>query len=451
MTSKRNEPPANQAYVWVYLPGDVHPTLCGRFNNEKTAAGGVGKFVYAKSYLALTHARPIDPVMLPLRAGEHPTTAQLGFFGVFVDASPDDWGRGVIDLMYGKPESPVGYLLRSQGDRVGNLDFSEAPEVPPVQRALPGRDVLKAAVGVLAGIERGRKEDPSLENWVRPNTAMGGARPKLTIADEAFQWLAKFPSRHDDPEVPVARLEHAMHALARRCGIDTVDSEIVTIDGAELLLVKRFDRTAVKNEDGATAWSRDAFVSARTVLRSSGVNENSYTGSYPGLARDLTRWSAKPLADKHELFGRMVFNCVVSNTDDHDRNHGFVADEMGDGFRLSGAYDMVPRIPTTQRRVQAMRVGDDAEPTRDNILSECASFDLSHAQAAEIHDSIQATVRQNWRQCFAQSGLSEAAIEKFSSCFPPTLKQVISRVARSGLADAEEAEGSQREGRTSGG
>ncbi|MDM0078163.1 HipA domain-containing protein [Variovorax sp. J2P1-59] len=406
--------------MWVYLPGDTQPTLCGRFNNDKTSAGGVGKFVYAKSYLGQSHARSIDPVLLPLRDGEHSTTAQLGFFGVFADASPDDWGRGVIDLLYGKPESPVGYLLRSQGDRVGNLDFSAGTDIPPAQRDLPGRDVLRAAVGVLAGIERGRKEDPSLENWVRPNTAMGGARPKLTIADNAFQWLAKFPSRHDDPGVPVARLEHAMHALARHCGIATVDSELVTVDGADVLLVKRFDRTAVEKEDGLTAWSRDAFVSARTVLRSSGVNENSYTGSYPGLARDLTRWSAKPLADKHELFRRMVFNCVVSNTDDHDRNHGFVADEMGVGFRMSGAYDMVPRIPTTQLRVQAMRVGNDAQPTRDNILSECSSFDLSHAEAAEIYDSIQATVRQDWRQCFAQSGLSEAAMEKFSSCFPPT-------------------------------
>lgn len=418
MTSERGHPPSNQAYVWVYLPGDTHPTLCGRFRNDKTAAGGVGKFVYARSYLDRSCARSIDPVLLPLRDGEYATTAQLGFFGVFVDASPDDWGRGVIDLMFGVPESPLGYLLRSQGDKVGNLDFSEAPDVPPVQRDLPGRDVLKAAVAVLAGIERGRKEDPSLENWVRPNTAMGGARPKLTIADDTFQWLAKFPSRHDDPEVPVARLEHALHALARICGIDAVDSELFTVDGAELLLVKRFDRTAVKEEAAPTTWRRDAFVSARTVLRSSGVNENAYTGSYPGLARDLTRWSAKPLADKRELFGRMVFNCVVSNTDDHDRNHGFVADERGEGFRLSGAYDMVPRVPTTQRRLQAMRVGDDAQPTRDNILSECASFDLSKAQAAEIHDRIETTVRQNWRQCLAQSGLSETAMAKLSRCFP---------------------------------
>jgi serine/threonine-protein kinase HipA len=412
-----SEQPPNQAFVWVFLPGEIEPTLCGRFVNEETPVAGVGTFVYARSYLAHAHALPLDPVMLPLRTGAHRTTAQGGFFGVFINAAPDDWGRAVINLMHGKPKSPVGYLLRSLGDRVGNLDFSEAPDAAPTQRDIPGRDVLKPAVAVLDGIERGRQEDPALTAWIRPNTAMGGTRPKLTIADGKHQWLAKFPSRKDDPNVPVARLEHAMHALARKCGIETVDSEIVSVEGSDLLLVRRFDRMLIRRAGRAAGWSRDAFVSARTVLDSSPTNTYSFEGSYPGLARDLTRWSANPVADKHELFRRMVFNCLVSNTDDHDRNHGFLADELGAGYRMSPAYDMVPRIPTTARRFQAMQVGDNAEPTRDNILSHCASFDLSPGAAGAIHDEMLMTVRQNWRSCFDQSGLNEEAMEKYAACF----------------------------------
>ncbi|CAN7706404.1 HipA domain-containing protein [Variovorax sp. LjRoot84] len=440
----------NQAFVWVYLPGDTEPTVCGRFTNERTAAGMVGKFVYARSYLALEHKRAIDPITLPLSPREYSTTAQLGFFGVFVDASPDSWGRGVIDLLYGKPDSPVGYLLRSQDDRVGNLGFSESSDRPPLQRTLPSRDVLPSAVGVLAGIEKGLKQEPALENWVRPNTAMGGARPKLTIADDKYQWIAKFPSRVDDPEVPVARLEHATHELAKLCGIDTVHSEVVTVDGHDILLVRRFDRTAIAKKDGVTTWGRDAFVSARTVLYSSTVNEHSFSGSYANVARDMIRWSTKPGTDKPELFRRMVFNCLVSNVDDHERNHGFVGDDLAEGYRLSSAYDMVPRVPTTRRRVQAMIVGETAEATRDNILSNVEPFGLTPNSAAEIYDHIQSTVQQNWRKCFDQSGLDEKAMEKLASCFPPTLKEALRRAPHS-VADSDDSKGHDEGAGPSGG
>ncbi|MDN8616425.1 type II toxin-antitoxin system HipA family toxin [Variovorax ginsengisoli] len=390
----------------------------------------VGKFVYAKSYLALEHKLAIDPITLPLSPREYTTTQQLGFFGVFADSSPDSWGRGVIELMYGKPDSPVGYLLRSQDDRVGNLGFSVSAEKPPVQRPLPSREILSSAVGVLAGIERGQKEEPALEHWVRPNTAMGGARPKLTIADDNYQWIAKFPSRLDDPEVSIARLEHATHALAKLCGIDTVHSEVHSVDGHDILLVRRFDRTALKN-GGVTTWGRNAFVSARTVLYSSPVNDYSESGSYANVARDMIRWSTKPGSDKPELFRRMVFNCLVSNSDDHERNHGFVGDDLAVGYRLSSAYDMVPRVPTTRRRVQAMLVGKTAAPTRENILSNVEPYGLTPKAAAEIYDHIQTTVRQNWRKCFDQSGLDERAMDKLASCFPSTLKEALRSAPRS--------------------
>ena len=110
------------AFVWVYLPGDVQPTLCGRFSHELTAAGlGVGQFVYGRSYLANAQALPLDPFVLPLVDRHWDTTAQRGLFGVIDDACPDDWGRYVVDRQHGKQTSPVDYLLKSQQDRVGAL------------------------------------------------------------------------------------------------------------------------------------------------------------------------------------------------------------------------------------------------------------------------------------------------------------------------------------------
>lgn len=424
MTSKAARD--GQAFVWTYLPGDQQPTLCGRFRHEVTAAGEVGSFEYASSYLANKDGQPIDPFVLPLRPIEFKATKQAGFFGVFVDAAPDSWGRGVINLLYGKPASPVGYLLQSLGDRVGNLAFSASPDQVPAEAPIPGRKILPKAFAVLRGIEGGRPEDPALEHFVRPNTSMGGARPKLTVVDGGFQWIAKFPARGDDPLVSVARLEHAMHDLARQCDIDAVHSELVKIGRNDVLLVRRFDRTAVLADGQPVGWLRDAFVSARTVLASSGVT-TSFTGSYPNLARELSRWSAKPAEDKRQLFRRMVFNCLVSNSDDHDRNHGFLADEGGNGFRLSPAYDMVPRVPTTVKRVQAMVVGEDASPTRDNILSHCDAFGLVRADAQGIYEQIAGVVRARWRDSLQGSGISAKAIERLAPCFaasdPPPRRQ----------------------------
>ena len=410
----------SETYTWIFLPGDTTPTLCGRYSHEVTAAGkGVGTFVYGQSYLRRRHALALDPVLLPLVEREFTTTEQGGVFGVLLDAMPDDWGRYVIERRHGPQTFPMGYLLKSQEDRVGNLAFSPSPDKPPAIRPPVNRSLLQLARRVIAGLEDGRPVPPDLEDVIRPNTAMGGARPKFTVEDGQAQWLAKFPSRRDDPEIPIARVEAAMLELARACKINAASAEVEHVDGDDILLVRRFDRTRVGERDGQALWCRDGFVSARTVFYSDPlVQQYSYSGSYPRLALELSRWSARPASDRYELFRRMVFNCVISNTDDHDRNHGFISADDAHLFRLAPAYDLVPVRHGTRRRHQQLGVGQEGSAaTLNNVLSSVDAFGLSTEAAESIVHEMEECVLDNWRACLSRQGLEKKAADRLAGCF----------------------------------
>lgn len=407
--------------VWALLPGETVPTHCGELWQR---ADGVGRqstcFRYGASFLSTWGAFAVDPFALPLEDRAYRNADPVNaMHGALWDAGPDDWGRYVIDRQFGAQTYPIGYLLRSQEDRVGHLCFSESPDRSPALSAPLAREWLSEAWQVVTGLEAGRPVAPELAHRIRANTAMGGARPKLTVADGQAQWLAKFPSRRDDPRYSQARVEAAMLDLAAQCGLNAARAELHTIadgpagPGGDILLVRRFDRSVA----GDGGWYRDAYVSARTVL-SSDRSSLSFSGSYARLARALTRWSAKPASDKIELFRRMVFNCCVSNTDDHDRNHGLLANEEADLFRLSPAFDIVPRLHQTQRRYQAMNIGDQgAEASVENLLTSAIAFDLDVARAAQIIRDMQATVQAGWRSALQGRGVDRMAIELLSPCF----------------------------------
>lgn len=419
MTSETSD----RVFVWVFLPGDSDPTLCGAFDHTVSAGGqAAGYFVYGRSYLSLPWGLAIDPVALPLREQRFELAggSRQGVFGVIADACPDDWGRYVIDRRFGVQRFPIGYLLHSQEDRVGNLCFSTTAAQPPELGDPAPRAWLQDAWMVVNGLDAGRPIPDSLAERIKANTALGGARPKLTVADPDVQWLAKFPTRHDDPRLCLPLVEAAMLDLARCAGITAAQAVIehvqasAEVPSADILLVKRFDRSL--NASGG--WCREAYASARTLFQSDGLDEFSYTGSYSRLAIQISRWSSRPVADRVELFRRMVFNCCISNTDDHDRNHGFIASEDGLGFRLAPAFDMVPRVHGTQRRYQAMNIGDGgAETTVQNILSSADAFGLSQQDARALLEDVQAKVSAHWRQCLMERAVPESAIELLAPCF----------------------------------
>ncbi len=407
----------SDVWVWSWLPGDTRPTLAGRFRHTRLP-GGVparyrGEFVYGRTYLANPDALPLEPLHLRLVERLYETATLEGFFGPLRDAMPDDWGRYVIDREFGPQDDLTGYLLRGSGDHIGNLGFSASRDEMPPSRPLPTRDILEPARAVLQGLEEGRAIDPALRGIVQPNTNLGGARPKLTIEHEGRQWIAKYPASQDRG-APIARIERAMLVLARACGIRVANAQVVHDD---ILLVERFDRA--RSADGG--WRRDAFLSAQTVCHANvEVQAYAFSGSYPRLALEMAKFSEALAQDREELYRRMVFNCCISNTDDHERNHGFLAGDAPGRFRLSPAYDMVPRRHATVRREHALAIGADGfVATRRNLLSECATFGLQAAQAKAIVDEVEATVRAGWARTLRDEGLREDQVQAWSTCFQP--------------------------------
>jgi len=408
----------SEVWVWCWLAGDTSPTLAGRFQHGKLPGGNPpryrGEFVYGRTYLRNPNALALDPLQLRLLDRSYETATLQGFFGPLRDAMPDDWGRYVIDREFGPQDELTGYLLRGSGDHIGNLGFSDSRDRPPDVRALPGAEILEAARSVLRGLEEGRPVDPALHGIVRPNTNLGGARPKITIEHEGKQWIAKFPAR-EDRGAPVACIEGAMLRLAGACGVRAANACIVHED---ILLVERFDRARAADGSG---WRRDGFVSAQTVFHANAtVQAYAFTGSYSRLSHEMAKFS-EALADDHEqLFRRMVFNCCISNTDDHERNHGFLAGDIPGQYTLSPAYDMVPRKHATRRREHALAIGQDGfVATRRNILSDCAAFGLRPARALVIVDEIEATVQARWRRVLMDEGLSDAQANDWAGCFTP--------------------------------
>ncbi|MEI7445826.1 MAG: HipA domain-containing protein [Burkholderiales bacterium] len=254
-------------------------------------------------------------------------------------------------------------------------------------------------------------------------TASGGARPKLTVEHDGALWLAKFPSARDprsEPSVPA--LECAVLDLAQHAGLTVPRHELVRVRDRDVLLIERFDRSPIVRSDGSpveAAWARHRYASARTLLWSEPEGARySATGSYPVLATQLARWSADAEADRLELFRRVAFNCLVSNTDDHDLNLGMV--DAGGGFRLAPAFDLVPQPVTTGRQYLAMVIGaDGAAATRANLLSSAPRFGLTADDAADRLDAMVAAVGHGWRACLSGRGISDVHLERLAPRFVP--------------------------------
>ena len=225
------------------------------------------------------------------------------------------------------------------------------------------------------------------------------------MTSEAFEdqgqlWIAKL-NRTDDPWNH-ARVEHAMLLLARECGLTTAESRVTDVAGRDVLLVKRFDREP--HEDG---YRRARMLSALTLLRTGDSHQDRDRWSYVLLAEELRRVSSDPRADARELFKRMVFNALISNTDDHPRNHAIIA--PNEEWRLSPAYDLVPfPAVSVERRDLALGAGDYGRyANATNLLSQCARFLLTREDAAQIIDAMEAQVRARWYTVERTAGVSE--------------------------------------------
>jgi serine/threonine-protein kinase HipA len=399
---------ASSCYVYLQLPRSLEVVTCGRFEQR----GGVGRFAYDRSYLAHPLAVELEKFELPLGLGPFETAGLGGIFGVLRDASPDAWGRRALEYQLGHGGlSEAGILLNSPEDRAGALSFGE--NATPSAPAHPFNPVLRLDL-LLEAAARIEQDLPPLEGQARarvsPGTALGGARPKNVVEDEEGLWVAKFPSRSD--RWNNAAVEGAMLRLASECGLRASFGKRVRVAGRDVLLVRRFDRKRV--DEG---YLRHRMVSSLTVLRADENPQDRAKWSYVLLADELKRWVADPDEDLRELFSRMVFNALISNIDDHPRNHALIAE--GSEWSLSPAYDLTPSPQASTERDLAMEVGSaqHRRANRRNLLSECGRFRLSREEASHLIDTMKTTVSRRWRDVVKECGGTEADVRTIERAF----------------------------------
>jgi len=410
MTSKR----PTACFVYITLPGARAAVTVGRFVLEETPTGDpIGRFVYGRSYLANPDAVEIDPVVLKLSGETYDTVRLNGVFGSLRDAGPDYWGRRVIEKHVGITKlGELDYLLESPDDRAGALGFGETVTPPtPLRKFNQTLDLARLQETADALVRDDLPNDPNarqVQDLLLLGTSMGGARPKAVIQDQGELWIAKF-ARPDD-RWNAERVEDAMLRLARQCGIRAAESRIERVGGKDVLLVKRFDRA--RAVDGYT---RSRMISSLTVLRADDSVTARERWSYVLFVEEMRRVVSDPRGDARELFRRIVFNALISNIDDHPRNHALIAPERS--WRLSPAYDLTPAPMVSQdRRDLAMACGDQGRfANAGNILSQHARFLLEREEAEKIIAEMKEQVAKTWEETVLASGASQTDVNAIRS------------------------------------
>ncbi len=239
---------------------------------------------------------------------------------------------------------------------------------------------------------------------------MGGARPKAVIQDKKALWMAKFSRPDDRWNHP--RVEHAMLRLAQQCGVNAAESRIESVADKDVLLIKRFDREKKPN-----GYTRFRMISGLTVLRAEEAPQTRTRWSYVLLAEELRRIVSAAKDDARELFRRICFNALISNIDDHPRNHAFIAADQH--WRLSPAYDLTPSPVVSQdRRDLAMECGDQGRfANATNILSQHARFLLERDEAQKIIANMRDQVDKTWYDTATACGVSIRDAETIRGAF----------------------------------
>ena len=398
MTSKGKY---DEAYVWIWLPNETEPVVAGLLTQVDKQL----RFNYGQSYLKRKNAVSIYEPELPLQAGDIPLLEGLSMPGCIRDASPDAWGRRVlINSKLGSTGlddtgvelGELTYLLESGSDRIGALDF----QLSPTEYVTRGSDQasLEELMQSAERVEKGIPLQPDLDKALRHGSSIGGARPKALIGSVDKKFIAKFSTGRD--LYSVVKAEFIAMRLARLAGLDVASVERKKVLGKDVLLVERFDR-----EKAPHGWLRRPMVSALTLFGSDEMM--AMYASYQELAEIIRHRFADPVDTLRELYGRMVFNILCGNTDDHARNHAAFWD--GERLTLTPAYDLCPQPRTGNEASQAMLIHGK---NRMSQLSVCLTaaphflLDMDNAKRI-VQDQVQ-SIRENWMSVCEEAELMEA-------------------------------------------
>jgi serine/threonine-protein kinase HipA len=410
--------------IWVYagwaeLGGT---TLMGTLTADQVRGREVFSFSYSKEWLEKGPALVLDPD-LGLYSGPQYSRDDKPNFGLFLDSSPDRWGRVLMErreaLIAGqegrKPRTLMesDYLMGvSDRYRMGGLRFKLTEDGPFLDNndamAVPPMTSLRTLEEASLQLENENAVDsPQFARWLNllmsPGSSLGGARPKASVVDPGGQlWIAKFPSRKDDRDV--GAWEMVVNELALRSGLQVAEGKARRFtQDRHTFLTKRFDRRS----DG-----RIHFASAMTLL---GYNDgaDAMAGvSYLHIAEFIMRHGATPDADLEELWRRIVFNICVSNSDDHLRNHGFLLTPKG--WVLSPAFDINPIPSSTGLSLNISEHSNVLDLDLARAVAE--KFRVNDKKRELIIDKITKAVGR-WREVAMRLGISRSEMERMGNAF----------------------------------
>jgi len=409
--------------VWADWVGLGGPTLVGHLFATASRGGEIFSFEYDPAWLDDRHVQVLDPGLGLYPGPQYPGERQPNF-GLFLDSSPDRWGRVLMDrreAQLARTERRDERRLRESdyllgvhdGHRMGALRFRTSPGGPFLddQRrfASPPWTSLRELEQASLALEReDAAEDPDYARWLRlliaPGGSLGGARPKVSVRDpQGRLWIAKFPSRRDGEDI--GAWEAVVHELATRAGIDTVAAQVRRFGSDHhTFLARRFDR--------GQGGERLHFASAMTMLQRTDGDHASTGASYLELAEFLIGSGVDTGQDLEQLWRRIVFFVLVSNTDDHLRNHGFLMEP--DGWALAPAYDMNPEPHGAGLKLNISETDNalDLDLTREVA----PWFRVTERRAARTVREI-AEVVAEWRAVAERFGLGPSARDRMAPAF----------------------------------
>jgi serine/threonine-protein kinase HipA len=400
----------------VYLDFPSGPVLVGRLWSRVRKGRESATFEYDRGWLARADRFTLEPALI-LAPGPYHTGGDRPMFGAIGDSAPDRWGRVLMRRAERKAAErenraprtlfEIDFLLDVDDEvRAGALRFAETEGGPflaePGKFRIPPLVELGRLFRATERVINDDEDEEDLRLLIAPGSCLGGARPKASVRDrDGTLAIAKFPHRDDNANIVL--WEGVALSLAVSAGIDAPEWRIEAVGTSAALILRRFDRN-----NGI----RIPFLSAMSML---GAADNE-THSYLEIAEALRQFGASPSKYLKQLWRRIVFNVLISNTDDHLRNHGFLYEGPG-GWRLSPAYDMNPVPVDVKPRVLSTSIDpDDPSASMELAFAAADYFGLKEKQARAISAEIAAAVSA-WRTTAEKIGLAGAEIARMATAF----------------------------------
>jgi serine/threonine-protein kinase HipA len=400
--------------VDVYVALGQRDLFAGRLYPHHRRGVESASFIYSDGYLADPDAYSLDP-SLPLVTGLLQTPVGRALFGAFSDCAPDRWGRTLLARREAarakeaktapRSLSEADVLLDVRDDlRQGALRFRLSEEGPYLAQdsGVPVLTDLPALLDIAERVESDTADYGDLNRLFRAGSSLGGARPKAHVMDSDGRIaIAKFPSASSDTWNVMAWEKVALD-LARRSGITVPDSRLIRVGERTVLIVDRFDRQGT---------DRIGYVSAMTMLEASDGDQRSYLE----IAQVIEERSPAVTDELRQLWRRMCFTILISNTDDHLRNHGFLH-ARAESWRLSPAFDLNPNPVPGPKELSTAVDFDDFRASIDTLMGIAGYFRMDARGAAEVLAQVASAVG-HWRAIATSYGLPQVEIERMKPAF----------------------------------